>query len=263
MLGTQLVERDRQSVLMTPIGQEIAQLARTLLATAQDLVDRAAENAQPMAGPLRLGIIPTIAPFLLPHSLPLLRTLYPALRLSLREDLTANLVRRLEDGQLDLALIALPYPTANLLVERLFDDDLWVVGRREDPEVQTERVAPSPALSERLLLLEEGHCLRDHALYACGDASRPAPRTMEATSLLTLVQMVESGLGIGLVPEMAVRSGLTESPTLLARPMAKPHPKRTIALVARQSTARRAELQALADVIRQANASCGTGPRPG
>ncbi len=253
VLGAQLVERDRQSVLMTPIGVEVAKRARDILAATQDLVDLAADTKEPMAGSLRLGIIPTIAPFLLPRTLPLLRERYPDLRLALREDLTANLVSRLEDGQLDFALIALPYPTDNLLVEALFDDDLWVVGRKSDEEVKARTVNPTQELTERMLLLEEGHCLRDHALFACGKTLRQTKGNMEATSLLTLIQMVESGLGIALVPEMAIKSGLTNSTGLLARPMTRPSPTRTIALVARRSTSRRAEMAILADVIRHSN----------
>lgn len=255
MLGAQLVERNQQTVLMTPIGLEVANRARAILAAAQDLVEIAAGAAESMTGLLRLGVIPTIAPFLLPQSLPLLRERYPELRLALREDLTANLLLRLEDGQLDFALIALPYDTASLLVETLFDDELWIVGRKGDPEVKAKTVNVTPSISDRLLLLEEGHCLRDHALYACSAPSRRPSERMEATSLLTLVQMVESGLGIGLIPAMAVRSGLTQSPSLIARPMAKPAPKRTIALVARRSTSRLADFKALAAVVRKASAS--------
>jgi len=255
VLGTQLVERNRQTVLMTPIGLEVAKRARAILAATQDLVEIAAGAGEPMTGLLRLGVIPTIAPFLLPHSVQLIRERYPALRLALREDLTASLLLRLEDGQLDFALIALPYETGNLLVEPLFDDDLWIVGRKDDLEVKAKKVDVTPSMSDRLLLLEEGHCLRDHALYACGPSMRRSSEGVEATSLLTLVQMVESGLGIGLVPEMAVRSGLTSSPSLVARPMVKPSPKRTIALVARRSTPRLTDLKALAEVVQRSNAS--------
>jgi len=255
VLGTRLVERDRQTVLMTPIGLEVAKRARAILAATQDLVEIAAESRAPMTGLLRLGVIPTIAPFLLPPSLRLLRERYPKLRMALREDLTANLLSRLEDGQLDLALIALPFDTANLMVEPLFDDELWIVGRRSDPQVKARSVNVTPSLADRLLLLEEGHCLRDHALYACGASTRRSTEGVEATSLLTLVQMVESGLGIGLVPEMAVRSGLTGSPNLVARPMAKPSPKRTIALVARRSTTRLPDLKALAEVVQRVSGS--------
>lgn len=248
-LGAQLVERDRQTVLMTPIGLEVVNRARVILAEAQDLVEIATGAREPMTGHLRLGVIPTIAPFLLPRALPLLRERYSKLHLALREDLTANLLSRLGNGQLDFALIALPYDTMNLLVEPLFDDELWIVARKNDPAVKAKRVNLSPSLSERLLLLEEGHCLRDHTLYACGASIPPSLQGVEATSLLTLVQMIESGLGIGLVPAMAIESGLTESSSLVARPITKPNPKRTIALVARRSTPRLAAMKALAEMI--------------
>jgi LysR family hydrogen peroxide-inducible transcriptional activator len=248
-LGTQLVERDRQTVFMTPIGQALVEHARAIVTATRDLVEIAVERREPMTGLLRLGVIPTIAPFLLPKSLQLIRERYPKLRLMLREDLTANLLLRLADGQLDFALIALPYDTANLLVERLFDDDLWIVSRKDDPEVKARRVEFTPAMSDRLLLLEEGHCLRDHTLYACTASDRASSLDVEATSLLTLVQMVESGLGIGLVPEMAVKSGLTDSPNLVARPITNPSPKRTIALAARLSTPRLVDFKALVEVI--------------
>ena len=255
VLGEQLVERDRRTVLMTPIGLEVVERARAIVTATQDLVELAARATEPMTGLLRLGVIPTIAPFLLPRSLQLLGARYSELRLVLREDLTANLLQRLQDGQLDFALIALPYDTENLLVEPLFDDDLWIVGRKSDPQVRARKVNFTTSMSDRLLLLEEGHCLRDHALYACGASNRLPPSGVEATSLLTLVQMVESGLGIGLIPEMAVRSGLTASPNLVARPIAKPRPKRTIALAARPSTPRLADLKALGEVIRRVDAS--------
>jgi len=261
ILSVQLVERDRQSVLMTSIGHEIAARAREILAATQDLVDRVASVEAPMCGALRLGIIPTIAPFLLPASLRLLRERFPRLRLTLREDLTANLIERLEDGRLDLALIALPFATGTLLVEPLFDDPLWLVGNIDEPLLQRNqpKIAPetaleiTPELTERLLLLEEGHCLRDHTLQSCGWPTRQPQGAIEATSLLTLIQMVESGLGLALVPEIAVKSGLTSSPGLIARPLAQPGPSRTIALVARRSTSRLVELKALGEIIRAAS----------
>jgi LysR family hydrogen peroxide-inducible transcriptional activator len=252
VLGARLVERDRQTVLMTPIGIEVAKRARAILVAAQDLAEIAAASRAPMTGMLQFGVIPTIAPFLLPPCLRLLRERYPKLHLALREDLTANLLSRLEDGKLDLALIALPYATGNLLVEPLFDDELWIVGQKNDPQLKAKTVEITPSLTDRLLLLEEGHCLRDHALYACGASAGRSTAGVEATTLLTLVQMIESGLGIGLVPEIAVRSGLTASPTLVVRPMAKPSPRRTIALVARRSTTRLADLKSLAEVLRRA-----------
>ncbi len=249
VLGTQLVERDRQTVLMTPTGQALVEPARAIVTATQDLAELTVNVTEPMTGLLRLGVIPTIAPFLLPSSLRLLRERYPNLRLALREDLTASLLSRVKAGQLDFALIALPFDVANLLVEPLFDDDLWIAGRKDDPDVRARRVVFTPSMPERLILLEEGHCLRDHTLYACSASNSGPLLDVEATSLLTLVQMIEAGLGIGLVPEMAVKSGLVDSPNLTARPIAKPSPKRTIALVARTSTSRLVDFKALAKVI--------------
>lgn len=262
-LGVQLVERNRQKVMMTDIGQEVVVRARAILSAAHDLSEFAARAAEPMTGTLRLGIIPTIAPFVLPQWLPLLRERYPKLRLALREDLTANLVQRINDGDLDFALIALPYETGDLRVKVLFDDSIWVVGRRNDPEVQGRTVDPERLSNDRLLLLEEGHCLREHALQACGKTLGKSDLSLEATSLLTMVQMVESGLGIGLVPEMAVKSGLTDSPALLAKPVAEPSPKRVIALVTRSTTAHGAEFELLSELFRQCEPAATKNGAPG
>ncbi len=248
-LSTRLVERDRQTVLMTPVGLEVAQRARSILSAAKDLVAFTAEAQAPMSGILRLGVIPTIAPFLLPPTVKALRKAYPQLRLALREDLTANLLSRLEGGQLDMALIALPYECSHLIVKPLFDDALWLVGRKGDTQLKARTVNVTQAMSEQMLLLEEGHCLREHALYACHASTRASHNDLEATSLLTLIQMIESGFGIGLVPEMALRSGLIKGSTLITRPLTKPSPTRTIALVARRSTPRQADLESLAQVI--------------
>ena len=221
-LGLRLVERDRRSVSMTPAGDEIAARARGLLAAAEDLVEVAARAAAPMTGLLRVGMIPTIAPFVLPALLPALRRRHPELRLALREDLTHRLLERLSAGGLDCALIALPYDTKGLLLRELCEDEL---------------------------LLEEGHCLRDHVLQACGRERVARVEGVEATSLLTLVHMVASGLGLALVPELAIAGGLLSGLQLGARRLMPPAPRRGLALVARASTARRAEFDALAAIV--------------
>lgn len=247
-LGVVLVERDRRKVLLTEVGREVAARAREILALARDLVDCGA-NAAPMTGLIRLGVIPTIAPFLLPRLLPPLRTRYPELRLALREDVTGSLLRLLEAGQLDFALIALPYETGDLNVVPLFDDPLWLVSRSDDPASTEARPQLSAAIAGRLLLLEEGHCLREHALQACGAGTRANPDNIEATSLLTLLQMIESGLGIGLIPELAITSGLIAPPDLIALRPADPAPQRTIALATRPSSPRAEELRVLAELL--------------
>lgn len=248
-LGTQLVERDRKSVRITPLGHEVVSRARAILSATQDLADSVSAKAVPMARPLRLGIIPTIAPFLLPALMKQLRTCYPALQLTLREDLTSALLSRLEDGQLDLALIALPYPCERFLVAELTEDPLWVVGKANEPQLKKQRVTLTPELSGRLLLLEEGHCLREHTLQVCGKTARK--EQIEATSLLTLIQMVESGFGLALIPQIAIQHGLAASPGLTARPLDTSLARRTLALVARRSTSRRIEFRTLAKLIQE------------
>lgn len=250
-LGTTLAERDRQSVLMTPLGLEVAQRARLLLAAAKDLAALAAASAEPMTGTLRLGAIPTIAPFLLPRVLPGLRAKYPGLKLLLREDVSASLLQRLEGGQLDFALLALPFDTGDMQVRRLFDDEFWLVGRDDDPALKAKRARVTAPVAEKLVLLEEGHCLREHTLAACARTEASNASGVEATSLLTLVQMVESGIGLALLPELALNGGLLNGTRLVARPLT-PAPKRIIALLARRSSARQADWQALGDFIEAA-----------
>jgi LysR family hydrogen peroxide-inducible transcriptional activator len=250
-LGIRLVERDRKNVAITPVGREILERARAILAASEDLVEYAEAAGKPMAGTIRLGVIPTIAPFLLPNVLPDIRTRFPSLKIALREDLTANLLTRLAEHQLDFILIALPYETSGLLVQELFDDEFWLVAREDDPALKGKEIHLPAKMAERLLLLEEGHCLREHTLQACKRSDIRKADGMEATSLLTLLQMVDSGMGIALLPEMAVRGGLLNGTSLVARPLAPPAPKRVIALLARSSTAHLEEFKVFSDCIQE------------
>jgi LysR family transcriptional regulator, hydrogen peroxide-inducible genes activator len=248
VMGVQLVERDTRQVRLTPIGEEVVARARQLLASAQDLVALAKGAAEPLSGLLGLGVIPTIAPFLLPALLPQLRRRYPRLRLHLREDLTERLLERLRGGLLDMALIALPYETSDLLVRELFEDVFWFVARADDPQAKAKAVPVNQLDPERILLLEEGHCLRDHAIAAC-KARAPSEPGIEATSLNTLVQMVEGGMGATLLPEMTLHGGILKGTHLVSRPFTTHVPSRTVALVARPSSARRTDFDLLADFI--------------
>jgi LysR family hydrogen peroxide-inducible transcriptional activator len=248
-LGVQLVERDKQTVALTEVGQEVVARARQVLAAAEDLSDYATDAARPMQGQLRLGVIPTIAPFLLPAVMPALREKFPQLQLALREDLTANLLARLHSRQLDFALIALPFDTDDLRVRPLYKDRFWLVAKEGDPAIAGKALQLSNQWTERLLLLEEGHCLRDHALRACSATEAASVDGIEATSLLTLVQMVASGMGVALLPEMTIKSGLLDNLSLKARPLAAPAPERVIALVTRATSAHMAEFEAIAKVI--------------
>ena len=250
-LGIRLVERDRQNVSLTPPGVGVLERARVILAASEDLVEYSNALSKPMTATIRLGVIPTIAPFLLPNVLPDIRQRFPNLKITLREDLTKNLLTRLADHQLDFALIALPYDVSGLLVKELFNDEFWLVAREDDPALKGKEVTLPAKMAERLLLLEEGHCLRDHSLQACKKSNILQTEGMEATSLLTLLQMVESGFGIALLPEMAIKGGLLTNTTLVARPLTAPAPKRVIALVARPSTAHAKEFAVLSECIQE------------
>jgi LysR family transcriptional regulator, hydrogen peroxide-inducible genes activator len=248
VMGVQLVERDTRQVRITAVGQEVVARARQLLASTQDLMALAKGAAEPLAGLLGLGVIPTIAPFLLPSLLPQLRRRYPRLRLHLREDLTERLLERLRSGQLDMAVIALPYATGDLLVRELFADEFRFVAREDDPQAQGKTVSVNRLDADNILLLEEGHCLRDHAIAAC-KARAPSEAGIEATSLNTLVQMIEGGMGVTLLPEMALNGGILKGTHLVSRPFATQVPSRTVALVARPSSARKTDFDLLADFI--------------
>ena len=249
LLGVQLVERDTRVVRLTPVGEEVVTRARGLLAAAHDLVSTAKSAAEPLTGLVGLGAIPTVAPFLLPGLLPALRRRYPTLRLYLREDLTERLLERVRAGQLDMALIALPFETGELLVRELFKDEFWFVAREDDPHAQEKAVAVKSLDPGQVLLLEEGHCLRDHAIAACGGRLANPESRIEATSLSTLIQMVEGGLGVTLLPEIALKAGALRGTKLIARPFAPHVPSRSIALVARPGSARRRDFQLLADFV--------------
>jgi len=248
-LGVQLVERDKQTVTLTTIGKEVVTRAKQVLASAEDLTDFVADASRPMQKQLRLGVIPTIAPFVLPNLMPILRERFPKLQLMLREDLTSNLLARIRSRQLDFALIALPYDVDDLKVSPLYQDKFWLVGLENDRAMSDKGIQINSQWTERLLLLEEGHCLRDHVLQACNTSEVASVNGIEATSLLTLVQMVSSGLGVALLPELAIQSGLLHGTTLKARPLASPAPERTIALVARPTSAHMIEFEAIAKLI--------------
>jgi LysR family hydrogen peroxide-inducible transcriptional activator len=249
LLGVELVERDTRSVRLTGVGAEVVARSRAVLAQAQDLMDAAKVAREPMSGSLRLGVIPTVAPFMLPGLLPPLRAAYPSLKLYLREDMTERLLERLRAAQLDVALIALPYDTGELLTRALFKDEFWFVSRADDALAQAREVSVRNVRSGPLLLLEEGHCLREHAMSACGARSANTESMIEATSLTTLIQMVEGGLGVTLLPEMTLKAGILNGTSLVARPFSTQVPARDIALATRPTSAHRREFDLLAQFI--------------
>jgi LysR family hydrogen peroxide-inducible transcriptional activator len=249
VLGVQLVERDRRHVRLTAVGEDVVARARALLAAAMDLAEAAGSAARPLSGPLRLGAIPTIAPYLLPSVLPPLRRTYRDLTLYLREDLTERLLERLRAGGLDVALIALPFDTGDLYVRELFKDEFSFVARESDPAVREKAVALRRIDTDDMLLLEEGHCLRDHAIAACGPRHGAWESRVEATSLPTLIQMVEGGLGVTLLPGITLDAGILKGTHLVARPFSRPAPSRTLALVARRTSPHRRDADLLAEFL--------------
>jgi LysR family transcriptional regulator, hydrogen peroxide-inducible genes activator len=264
VLGVQLVERDRRHVRLTTVGDEVVARARDLLAAATDLAEAARSATRPLSGPLRLGAIPTIAPYLLPGVLPALRRAHGELKLYLREDLTRRLLDRLRGGRLDVALIALPFDTGDLYVRQLFNDEFSFVAREGDPAVRGKSVALRDVDTDNMLLLEEGHCLRDHAIAACGPRRGGWEPRVEATSLMTLIQMVEGGLGVTLLPGITLDAGILKGTGLVARPFAPPAPSRTLAVVARRTSPRRRDADLFAEFLLEQHrrpGSAGVSPR--
>lgn len=251
ILGAKVVERARSGVILTAAGREAVGRAEVILAQADDLVQAVRAAGQPLAGRFRLGVIPTIAPFVLPRTLPVLRREYPKLRLFLREDLTSRLVADLRSGALDAALIALPYDMSGLQWAHVSDDELLAAAPANHRIAGATRVTAKELEGDDLILLEDGHCLRDHALAACGLAP---PKTSDdesfaATSLPTLVQMVSSGLGVTFLPAMAVEAGLTDHAAVTIRPLAAAHASREIVVAWRSGSSRAAEGRLLAGVF--------------
>lgn len=246
LIGVPLLERTKRSVVPTPLGLDIAERARAILRSAEDLVDVAAAAREPMAGPLRLGVIPTVGPFMLPRVLPALRQSYPQLKLFLREDQTARLLAQLRAGELDAAVIALPYATAELEVADIAEDR-FVVVCPPGHELASRRVARAGDLAvEDLLLLEDGHCLRDHALTACALEGAQRNVAFQGTSLHTLVQMVADGLGLTLLPQVAIDAGILRGLDLPVLRLEDSAPPRRIGLVWRRSSGRRQTFEQLA-----------------
>ena len=255
ILGGPVVDRARSGVILTAIGEVALTRATTILNEAEEMVQSARNAGHPLTGRFRLGVIPTVAPYLLPKALPLLRTRFPKLRLYLREDLTHRLITLLKAGQLDAALIALPYDMAGLAHAHVSDDELLAALPSTHPLAHAREAPTSAMESDDLILLEDGHCLRDHALAACG--LRPPKATGEeeafaATSLPTLVQMVGSGLGVTFLPAMAVAAGLADTADISVMPLQADHPSREIVVAWRAGSSRAAEGRLLAETLRGA-----------
>jgi LysR family hydrogen peroxide-inducible transcriptional activator len=249
-IGTELVERRPGAIVLTDTGREVARRAEQILAATRDLTDFA-RHRDVLSGPLRLGIIPTLAPYILPRVLPQLQTQYPSLRLEVRETQTKILLDELAGAELDTVMLALPVENAEVETLRLFDDPFLLAVPAADALPARGLVDVDDVDQRRLILLEEGHCLRDQALAFCATKQRDAPAGLGATSLATVMQMVANGYGVTLVPQVAVDVEVRDRRVKLLRFRA-PEPARTIGLAWRRTSPRTADFAALSDAIRSA-----------
>ncbi|HET9618788.1 MAG TPA: LysR substrate-binding domain-containing protein [Pseudolabrys sp.] len=248
-LGADLIERRPGEIAVTETGLEVAQRAEYILAATRDLVDFA-RHRDVLSGPLKLGIIPTLAPYLLPRVLPLLQKRHPALRLDVRETQTDTLVGELGAGALDCLLLALPVEAGDVETIALFDDRFLLAAPAAEP-LPKRRVTMGDVDQRRLILLEEGHCLRDQALAFCASKTRDAAASLGATSLATVMQMVANGYGVTLVPEIAADVEVRDARVRLTR-FAAPEPGRVIGLAFRRTSPRRKDFEALGAIVKEA-----------
>lgn len=249
VLGAPLVERGARQIRLTPLGEEFALRVRDILRAVDELGDLARATAGPLAGRLRIGVIPTVAPYLLPRLIKVLAQRFPGLDLRPREAVTGRLIADLAQGRLDTAVVALPVSEPSLVERPLFDEEFVLVRPQED----AHKPVPDPATlrAMRLLLLEEGHCFRDQALSFCKLSPSVAREVMEGSSLSTLVQMVGAGIGVTLIPQMAVAIETRSAPVSVVQ-LGQPRPSRTIGMVWRRSNPLADQLERIADCIGEA-----------
>ncbi len=248
-LGTQLVDRTNRNVTITATGQEVAVQARLVMRDVESLVEIARGRNAPLTGQLRLGVIPTIAPFMLPGALPRLRKTYPDLELLLAEDQSDRIYRRLMDGELDLLLMALPWQMQGVEEMPLFKDEFCLACRDDTKRVDPENYRYNRLDADSILLLEDGHCLREHALAACRVRDTEKVRRFGASSLLTLVEMVDADLGITFLPEMARESALLRNTSVRLWPLGE-RSYRTVGLVWRKGSRRVDEFKLLGEFLK-------------
>ena len=251
VLGTTLVERTRKHVMFTPLGKDVVARSREILNHVDDIVTLCDASKEPFAGKMRLGVIPTIAPFMLPRLLACLRRHHPDFQLFIKEDLSASLLELLNSGELDVLLLALPYLTPNCVTEHVFFDRFYLACPAKHPILDRPQISIEDLKGHDLLLLEDGHCLRDHALEACRLRTNDITMPYEATSINTIVQMVANGIGITLLPEMALNTQMLAGTSVEVRAFSEKNIQRSIGLVWRKGSPRQQEFRLLADLVRE------------
>jgi LysR family hydrogen peroxide-inducible transcriptional activator len=250
-LGVTLFERGHRHVMLTPLGKDIAARAQRLLVDAEELVGLARNAQEPLSGPLRFGVIPTIGPYVLPSVLAHLGSALPKLKLYVREAQTAVLLDKLAGGELDILLVAIPYELGTVEAMKITEDPIVVAMPRNHPLGLHKVVDRDDLAREQVLLIEDGHCLRSHSLEACRIVDPVRNEVFQATSLRTLVQMVDAELGITLMPQIAVDSELVSVRNVVIRPLSPDKPFRTLVLAWRPTSSRGAEFRMLGNLIRK------------
>ncbi len=250
-LGVMIFERNKKSVLITPLGEKLLIQARRILGDVEDFVSVAKAHEEDLAGELRLGVIPTIGPFLLPPILSDLRKSYGKLKLYLKEEMSAQLVQQLQQGQLDLLILAFPFPLPDMETVSLFKDEFLLCLPPGHSLEKYKQVKQQQLKGESILLLEEGHCLRDHALEACKLDKSETDLVYQGTSLHTLVQMVANGLGMTLLPEIAIDGDILGDTRLQIKHFSNDSVSREIGMAWRKSDPRRNDYLLLAEFIRE------------
>ncbi len=249
-LGVQLFERDNKRVLITPVGERILAKARNVKTELDDLYLISHQHQTPLSYPMSVGVIPTIGPYLLPKVLPAVRAAYPDFKLTIVEEESGVLVEKVRDGELDTAVLALPYATDRLHCFEFWDEELFFVCHRDHPLAKEKSVSADKLDKASLLLLRDGHCLKDHALAACRLQPSELDRSLQGASLYTLIQMVAGQMGSTLVPEMALDQLLAGSSELAAVPLAEAGPHRRIAFITRLSYAGVGDVEVLMRLFR-------------
>jgi LysR family transcriptional regulator, hydrogen peroxide-inducible genes activator len=251
LLGVQVFERDRRSVLVTTAGEDVVGRARLALESVDAVIDAARRRAEPLVGPLRLGVIPTVAPYWLPALLPTVRKKFTKLELILREDQTARLLGNLAAGQIDVALLAIPVP-GDVTTATIARENFLLAAPRTSKLVHKKHLTVDDLEDQTVLLLEDGHCLRDQALSVCERSGAVESMEVRATSLPTLVQMVAGGMGVTLLPEAAAEALVQPRGPVEIADLGKPPPGRTLGLAWRTSSARLREFRLLAETMSEA-----------
>jgi LysR family hydrogen peroxide-inducible transcriptional activator len=248
-LGVSLVERNNRQVILTTLGDEVVGRARTILLDVEDLVCVCEASSEPFTGKMRLGVIPTIAPYILPALLKTLRKEHPDFQLFIREDLSDHLIDSLQHGELDVLLLALPYPAEKVETMNLFEDEFLFACPKSHKLADRKQLSTADLRNQDLLLLEDGHCLREHALEACKLKDNEVSIPYQATSLNTIVQMVANGIGVTLLPQMALDSRILTGTDVETRHFKENNVSRSIGLMWRSKTPRRAEFTLLGQFI--------------